>query len=306
MIKYLLLYLVFFANVYPCMISDNYKVSENKSIRMDCFQYNHYVHIEITPELRELYFAIARLNDWFHLPEFANSSELPTDPLNYWFMLLSEGAFGWDRYGNSAIKSPWLKYGYLNIESYFPIAGMENNDIGYYYSISAEEFDDWVKKHFGAVELEHIIHANNAYYEKNYFYDGKNYYNTCNSFQTPQYWELNDLIIQKSGNKTIYTAYLTNYIFDEYSIFLYDESHSLSENMASYASVFNYATGNNSAVFSVYGKRIMLNELSMDQAIQQMIIDGQTAEFISNKKIEVKFYFNELSEPFYLSVKAFE
>ena len=47
--------------------------------------------IEVGPELREYYFALVRIKDWFHLPKFAEG-EQSDYPLDYWYMLLLDGA----------------------------------------------------------------------------------------------------------------------------------------------------------------------------------------------------------------------
>ena len=74
--------------------------------------------IEVGPELREDFFKLARLEDWYHIPEFTTPADLSTDPLPYWFMLLAEGRTSWDKYGNLTGSGPWLHRGYLNLPDY--------------------------------------------------------------------------------------------------------------------------------------------------------------------------------------------
>ena len=96
--------------------------------------------IEVGPELRGYFFRLARLEDWYHIPEFTKPEDLPTDPLAYWFMLMAEGRTGWDKYGNLTGPSPWLHRDYL----YLP-------DYNYYFDIFG--IDEAGRFHFSVVGL---------------------------------------------------------------------------------------------------------------------------------------------------------
>ena len=289
------------------MLPDS-KIIENNNLYIDDFVINSYLQegeildFEITPELRQKYFALARIKDWYHLPEFTETDNLPTEPINYWFMLLNDGAVGWDKNGKLILESPWLEYGKIDLDLYFPIIGLDENGWGEYFVISPEEFDNWVNKYFGNVELEHKIYNKCKYY----YFDGSNYYNTCSEQFFADYWELTALTAQKQDNRIIYTASLSDYGFHEHFMFNYDETKSFEENMIDYACMVNHAPQRNLPVFSAYGKQLMLNEITMDEAIRKMIISGNTKDFICNRQLTVSYYINEQQEPFYLSVQVYK
>lgn len=272
------------------------------------------VEIAVTPELREYYFALGRLEGWFYLPEFSSPAELPTDPLWYWFMMMAEGRTGWDRYGNLTGPSPWLHKGYLDIESRFEIYGIDengqmwdNDTAGIYMGLSVTEFDDWVAAHFGAVSLEHEIH-DDSWHGKNYYFDGENYYFTCmEGVCGLSYYGLQSLQAERAQDgRLIYTAMVDWYRFNEYGLFFYDENGTLEENMGYFAQcVEGYPE--NRALYDAYGERLIHGEIGADEAIRQMIIDGDTQNFEVGYQLQVKYYLNEeTGEPFYLQVIEFE
>ena len=98
-----------------CLLSTNfsYQIIENGNsyinnpvLNINDLKNGESYSFEITPELRQKYFALARIKDWYHLPNFTETDNLPTEPINYWFMLLNDGAVGWDKNGQLILESP--------------------------------------------------------------------------------------------------------------------------------------------------------------------------------------------------------
>ena len=228
----------------------------------------------ITPEMRQEYFTMARVNDWFHLPEFSTADELPTEPIYYWFLLLSEGITGMDENGFDQVEWPWPCDDMLGL------------------TIPVEDFDDFVKNHFGNVTLRHEI----IEWGKNFSFDGHYYYLNGEGEPPQPYYELISLNIDNTTDKTVYTAKLNMFLFGYENFFYYNNELSLAENMADYAQTINNnpcASDNDNAVYSIYGKQIMLGEMTAAQAIEKMIIDGDTASFRPDSQLTVQFYINE-------------
>jgi len=260
--------------------------------------------IAVTPELRQEYFALARLNNWSYLPEFSSLDDLPADPLDYWFMIIFDGATGWDKHGDLLVESPWLKHGEVKIDSRFDPFDLNFGGEGYYLAISAAEFDAWLQQHFGAAPIKHEVSDPIAtHHNKYYHYDGQTYYNTGMEGVWPKYCELTALNAQNMNGHTVYTAALNYFGFHEYCIFGYDDNFSPAENMEWYESMLENSPPENLAVYDVYGEQISQNQLSTDQAIEQMIIDGETANFRVIEQQTVQFYIDKKTQqPFYLSV----
>lgn len=267
------------------------------------------VELAVTPELREYYFALGRLYSWFYLPEFSSPTELPTEPLWYWFMLMAEGRTGWDKHGNLTGPSPWLHQGYLNIENYFEIFGIDENgqmwenDIsGIYTAVSAAEFDAWVRAHFGEVALEHKI-SDDGWHGKNYYFDGTNYYFTCmEGIWGHSYWGLHNLKAENVDGRIVYTVLLNWYRLNEYGLFFYYENGTLEENMGYFAQCVE-AYPENKALYDAYGTKIVHGEIGADEAVRQMIIAGDMQDFEVGYQLQVKYYLSEeTGEPFYLAV----
>lgn len=272
--------------------------------------------VEVTAELREYYFKLARLEDWYHIPEFTTPEDLPTDPLAYWFMLLAEGRTGWDKYGNLTGPSPWLHRGYLYLPDYnyyFDIYGIDEAgkmnlaEDGLYTAVSKEQLEAWVQQHFGPVPLQHAMYnPNEAWRNKNYYFDGQNYYFTCveGAFAPLSGWQLDALQAANAGGRIVYTAEVRLYCLYEYGFAAYDEDVSFEENMSQYAQSV-YGRTENKPVYEAYGRQMIQNEITLDEAARQMVIAGDTEGFPWRERLRVRFYINEQTgEPFYLQVES--
>ncbi len=291
---------------------DNQQVNVLQISEVANLQPGESLQIAVTPELREYYFGLSRLEGWFYLPEFSSPTELPTDPVLYWFMLMTEGRTGWDKYGNLTGPSPWLHQGYLDIEKYYDVYGVdengqmrENNTSGIYTAVSVGEFDEWVAAHFGDVSLEHEFH-NDARHCKNYYFDGSNYYFTClEGVWSWSYYGLTELSAENVDGRIVYTALLDWYRFNEHGLFSYYEAGTFEENMGYFAQcVEGYPE--NRALYDAYGEQLLHNKISFDEAIRQMIVDGDTQGFKVGYQLQVKYYLDEATgEPFYLQVIEF-
>ncbi len=243
------------------------------------------VEIEPTPELREYYFALGRLYSWFYLPEFAEG-EQSTYPLDYWYLLLTAGVNGWDENGYLQWTDLWDSV-------------PDNSQYGSSGSamIAKTEFDEWVQQHFGDVVLQHQIDTG-----KYYDFDGEYYYGWAGGSIPMLYYELTALSAEKIADRIIYTATLNDYNFNEYSFFSYDHEGTSEANQPAFAEAVNNAEPELRLVYDAYGERIARGGISVDRAIEQMIIDGQTDGFKVGSQLQVKYYINEeTGEPFYLS-----
>ncbi len=200
---------------------------------------------------------LARLEDWYHIPEFTKPEDLPTDPLAYWFMLMAEGRTGWDKYGNLTGPSPWLHRGYLYLPDY------------------------------------------------NYYFDGQDYYFTCMEGLSTALtgWQLDALQAANTDGRIVYTAEVRLYCLHEYGYAAYDEDVSFEENMSWYAQSVNGYT-ENKPVYEVYGRQMIQNEITLDEAARQMVIAGNTEGFPWRERLRIQFYIEEQTgEPFYLQVE---
>ena len=248
------------------------------------------VEIAITPELREYYFALGRLQGWCYLPEFAEG-EPPTDPLAYWLLLQLDGIVGWDEHGWYEINSPW-PYVDENTPEGMGTSGMP--------IVSVAEFDAWVAAHFANAGVEHGYYD----YHKGYDYDGKNYYGVAEGSYISPFLELTELSAENVDGKIVYTATLyDNYIVDEYNYFYPDEELTPEQNRAALAEKAAGAESGERAVYDAYGEQLLSGEMSMDEAIRQTIISGNTQDFPHTTMLQVKYYLNgETQEPCYLAV----
>ncbi len=247
--------------------------------------------IEVTPELREHYFKVARLEDWFHMPSFA-AGEQPTHPLDYWIMILQEGAVGWDEtYGWTIVDSPWEL---LNDPSMYLYNGMP--------VVPVDEFDAFVRTHFGDVTVAHEVCEG-----KYYAFDGENYYSSTYEGTPPGHYGLSRLQVELVDGRPVYTASVNQYQFNEYNYFVYNEDRTFEENKADYDSSLHngHSAYSEIVVLDAYGDQLLAGEITMDQAIRQMVIDGNTGDFIVWVQQTVRYYIDEANgEPVYLEVLA--
>lgn len=244
------------------------------------------VEIAVTPKLREYYFALGRLCSWFYLPEFAEG-EQSTYPLDYWYLLLTAGVRGWDENGYWQWTDLWDE---VPTGSKYGSGGCA--------MISQAQFDEWVRAHFGDVELQHQIDTG-----KYYDFDGKYYYGWAGGSDPVLYYELQSLAAESSGGRIIYTAVLNDYTFNNYSFFFYDPERTLTENQVALEESQRSVEPELLLVYAAYGEQIAGGEVSVDKAIERMIIDGRTDGFPLSSQLQVKYYLNEeTGEPFYLTV----
>ncbi len=242
--------------------------------------------IKITSELKEKYLITGLLKEWCFLPEFNSFDELSAEPIGYWFLLLGKGNKTVNRDGFIEYSSPWPVNDYE-----MPI-------------ISVEEFDKFVSSHFGDITLNHKVGECN-----NYYFDGQNYVVYPEGGPGFTCYELTELSVANDNGKLIFTATMNEFSFAYEYFFFYDDKRDIADNISSYADTVNFissisSANNERAVFSAYGKRIMLGEITMAEAIQDMIISGETQEFVSDARLEITYYINEdTGEPLYLSVK---
>lgn len=220
--------------------------------------------VPVTPELKKCFWDGARMEDWFHLPQFAEGNP-PTEPIDYWCMLLAEGKT----------------------------------------EISREEFDEFVRKHFGEVELQHRVDDG-----KYWRFDGDTYYACPEGESSPDYFDLQELMMERRADgKIVYTAKLNEYGFNYLNFFYYDEASSPAENLAEYQRMFvdraayDEIAPEEAAVLAAYGEQIADGTMTMDEAIYQMVLAGNTGEFPVVFEDTVTFYIDEETrEPFYLAV----
>lgn len=152
--------------------------------------------IEVTPELREYYFGLARTQAWFYLPEF-DEGELPVYPIDYWYLLVLDGAIGWDENGYYVIESPWREVDENTLEGY----GTPGMPI-----IAQTDFDEWVRVHFGDVALVHRVDQG-----KYYDFDGEDYYGCAEGSFPVMYYGLAELRAENVDGRLVYTATLNDY-----------------------------------------------------------------------------------------------
>ncbi|MCI9045137.1 MAG: hypothetical protein HFJ96_06995 [Peptococcaceae bacterium] len=244
--------------------------------------------IEVGPELREYYFALVRIKDWFHLPKFAEG-EQSDYPLDYWYMLLLDGAEGWDEETGWLIgDSSWQE---VPDGSPYGSSGSE--------MIAVQDFDAWVQARFGDVKLQHQVDTG-----KYYDFDGEYYYGWAGGSIPALYYELVELTAENRDGQIVYTALLNDYAFNEYNFFHANKELTLEENLAEYENVLLYANEADKLVYTVYKEQLLSGEISMDEAIRQMIVAGRTEGFPLCRQIRVKYYLNQQTgEPFYLQVE---
>lgn len=250
------------------------------------------VDIAITPELKKCFWEGSRLEDWFHLPVF-DEGNAPTHPLEYWIMLLEEGAVDINRIGGRVLESPWAK----NPDNEYGFDGLP--------LITVAQFDEFVQTHFGDVTVEH------EFYDGKYYYcDGEKYYSRTVEGTLPDYFGLTALAAeQREDGRLVYTAQLDDYGFNALNFFEAGEDR----DPAVYDEWFANRMANDEmppedlAVLEVYGDQIRSGELTMDEAITKMVIDGQTDGFIVGGGLTVTFYIDEQTqEPVYLAVSDWQ
>ena len=244
------------------------------------------VEITVIPELREYYFSLGRLEGWFYLPEFDEGKQ-SNYPLDYWYLLLLAEVTGWDEYGYFEWNSVW---GEVPEVSQYGSAGSA--------MISQAEFDAWVQAHFGDVELQHQIDTG-----KYYDFDGEYYYGWAGGSIPLMYYELAELSAENVDGRIIYTAVLYDDYLNEYNFFWPDAELTLEQNRAALAEKMADAEPGERAVYEAFGEESSSGEMSMDEAIRQTSISGNTQDFPHYTKLQVKYYLNEeTGEPFYLAV----
>lgn len=289
--KYCLSVISFFLGLVFCINStpDFYNTIHKSEIDFDNvrqLQVGESADIKITSELKEKYLITGLLKGWCFLPEFNSFDELSAEPIDYWFLLLSNG--------NKTVNQD----GFIEYSSSWPV-----NDDGMPI-ISVEEFDKFVNSCFGDITLNHEVGECN-----NYYFDGQNY-SACSEGE-PGFtcYELIGLSVTNDDGKLIFTATMNEFIFRYEYFFFYDDTLNITDNISSYADKVNFVSAipyadNERAVFSAYGKQLMLGEITMAEAIMKMIMYENTQELVPSNTLEMSYYINEYTrEPLYLSVK---
>ncbi len=228
------------------------------------FQNDNCESMSVPPdaELIKAFWDTARMELWFHLPEF-DEGEQPTEVWDYWFLVLTDDVVGLDEYGYMVSEPRWAE----NTSESYGWPGMA--------VIPKEEVDKFVHTHFGDVALKHEGSAH-----KMYDFDGENYYALPDSAFPQVYYGLAELLAEKGENgRVVYTALLNDYQID-----------------------IGYTGGVDEVIEAAYGDQIDSGEMTMDEAATKMVMDGQTDEFTVRGKLEVKFYIDGNGEIVYLAV----
>ena len=137
-------------------------------------------------ELIKAFWDTARMDNWIHLPEFAEGE--PADVADYWFLFLVKDVVGLDENGYWV----WAE----------DIDGEENA------GVPKEEVDEFVHTHFGDVALQHEVGT----VSKMYSFDGENYYNESLESFPKAYYGLTELLLAEgTDGQVVYTALLNDY-----------------------------------------------------------------------------------------------
>lgn len=145
-------------------------------------------------ELIKAFWDTARMELWFHLPEFGEG-EQPTDVQSYWFLVLTDDVVGLDENGYMVSEPRWAE----NTSEEYGWQGMA--------VIPKEEVDKFVHRHFGDVALKHTGSVH-----KMYDFDGENYYALPDCGFPQVYYGLSELLLEKGENgRVVYTALLDDY-----------------------------------------------------------------------------------------------
>lgn len=218
--------------------------------------------ITVTPEMRLCVWEAANMDLWFHLPEFTESQQ-PTEVWNYWFLVMTDNVTGLDESGLWVTDSHrWPK---VQADSEYGSVGMP--------IISKTEVDEFVKRHFGDVELKHEDGA-----PKMYDFDGENYYGLLDAGFPQGLFGLQALTVEKREDGIMaYEAKLVNYEQGP-----------------------PYATQTTAALEAIYGDE--LAELNSYQLMTDAVINGKADGFGVDEELTVKFYIDETGHVVYLAV----
>lgn len=232
--------------------------------------------LELSPELREQFFTLGRVGQWYNLPEFVEGA-LPTDPTEYWFWFLYTSFWeGYDRDGWGFGHKPWR---------------VQEADIaepmhwGIMQQIPRADYEGYIARHFGPVALAPLPED---YVGKYFCYDGEYYYDNTYEDGYRDWWGVLSLSGERRGERIIYTLEAVAYGFDDWN--LYNEG---------WGTVDEYLAGRSEpprqeemAVLQAYYDQLNRGELSMDQAIQQMIVNGRVADWPELQRLKIRMYYD--------------
>ncbi len=197
--------------------------------------------LDVTPELIKAFWDTARMDLWFHLPEFAEG-EQPTDVASYWFLVLTDDVTGLDEYGYWVREQRWE-------ENTSDTYGMPGAAV-----IPKEEVDKFVHTHFGDVQLEH-----SGSEHKMFDFDGENYYDTPEGSFPVGYYGLTELAAERrEDGRLVYTAVLNDYVIG------YDEGEAAVE------AAYGEQIANNELTFDQAATQMVLDGQTAD-----FPVDGQ-------------------------------
>lgn len=218
--------------------------------------------IGISPELKLCFLENANMDMWFHLPEFTEG-EQPQDLADYWYLVRVDNVTGLDENG----------YFVVDEERWQTVP--EGSELGFVGMpmISAEYANDFVRRHFGAVELQIADHEH-----KMYDFDGEYLYAYMDGGFPTVFFDLQSLTAERQeSGRVVYTAKL-----DEYGDLAYSEK--ADKAIAAYMEESE-------------------QELTWYQAVSEMMMNDETAAFGTDEELTVRFYIDEeTGDTVYLAV----
>lgn len=163
--------------------------------------------LELSPELREQFFTLGRVGQWYNLPEFAEGAP-PTDPGEYWFWFLCTSYWeGYDRDGWGFGRLPWE---------------VQEADIaepmhwGIKQQIPRADYEGYIARHFGPVVLRPLPED---YVGKYFCYDGEYYYDNTSEDGYRDWWGVLSLSGERRGERIIYSLEAVAYGFDDWNLY---------------------------------------------------------------------------------------